>query len=447
MTRGNFCFIIVALWMFGSIPGRAHAQATLTLEEAVSLAVEHSREVQAKALQPGEIQQQIASMQAQRLPQFKATALVGELLDHPSLTFARGVFGNGIDGSFIPQQAVRLRAPERPIAIPFLQGNFALSQQYRMALDVKKLQLEKKLRAEEVRATRAEVVAAVKNVYYRLVLNRFSLDAAERNVNVYKEMERITLRYVSEKTVLKADLLEVQARHARAEYEATLVRDGIAEGKEELNSLLGRPIDLDFDVAPVESPESSLQNVEELRQRALAKSPAIRQAQLRVEEAGVARRIKKSEYIPDVSLNVGYLGVTGLPSIFPQKFAVAGVLVDWQPFDWGRKKHESAELDEKQQEASLVLKEEEDRVRIEVGKQWRKLNEARQFLAAARVNEDRARDDVRVVQARYSQNAALMKSVLESQAAASGAHEQTEKALIEWWQAQTNLDKTIGEKE
>src|ERR1051325_4711590 len=422
-------------------PFNAHAQPTLSLDEAVSLALDHSRRLQGATLETERAGQQIAAAKTQRLPQIKVTAFAGELLNHPTLTFAKGVFGTLPDGSPVPVGAVRLRAPERPLAIPFVQGTFPLSQQYRTALDVKKLTVEQRMKVEESRGARTEVIAAVKDHYYRLLLSQFSLNTAERNVSLYKELERITLQYVSEKAALKTDLLDVQARRARTEYDALVIRDRILKDKEELNSLLGRPVDEDFGVTPTGQVDTSVPELAELRAQAMAANPTVRQARLRVESAEVAKRIKRSEYIPDVSLSVNYLAVPGVPSIFPQRFVVAGAYVDWQPFDWGRKRHELAELSRSQQETVLALKDEEDRVCIAVGVQLRKLVEARHLLTAAQINEERAQEEVRVMQVRYSQNATLLKSVIESQAAASAGNEQTQRALTEWWEAQTSLDR------
>ena len=48
--------------------------------------------------------------------------------------------------------------------------------------------------------------------------------------------------------------------------------------------------------------------------------------------------MKKSEYIPDVSLAVTYVSPRNFDEFVPKNFAVAGVTVNWEVFDWGRKK-------------------------------------------------------------------------------------------------------------
>ena len=443
---GKIHFVLTAILVVGGTAAlSAQGQEVLTLDDAVARALAHNYSVQKAMLNPKKAGDEIAALRTQRLPQFRVSALAGQLLNRPTITFSQGVLGNLPNNQPLPAQTAHIPAPERPGAIGFAQINLPLSQQYRIGLDLQKLEVAKMIRQEESRQTKADVVAAVHAAYYKLLRTELGMATSERTLQTYKEMERVTIRYASEQTVLRSELLTVQAQRARAEYDATVFRDQFIALKEQMNSLLGRPIEVEFTLRSPEDPEQASLDLVALRERALAVSPAVKQAELRVQEAHIGRRIKKSEYIPDISLNAGYLAAPGLPNLLPQRIAAVGFVIDWQPFDWGRKRHESDELARFETEAELSLREAKDQVRIAVGTQVRRLAEARQLLAAARINQESAQEEVRIMEVRYSQSATLLKNVIESQAGASRASEQTMRALEEWWVAQTDLKKILGE--
>ena len=63
---------------------------------------------------------------------------------------------------------------------------------------------------------------------------------------------------------------------------------------------------------------------------------------MKLEEAELDARIKKAEYIPDVSLSLSYFSPVGIDFV-PDRFVSIGFYLSWEAFDWGRKGHELAE--------------------------------------------------------------------------------------------------------
>ena len=52
-------------------------------------------------------------------------------------------------------------------------------------------------------------------------------------------------------------------------------------------------------------------------------------------------RRERAEYIPDISLQLSYISIPNI-SFVPKNIVSAGFLMQWQPFDWGQKKHKIA---------------------------------------------------------------------------------------------------------
>ncbi len=90
--------------------------------------------------------------------------------------------------------------------------------------------------------------------------------------------------------------------------------------------------------------------------------------------------MKKSEYIPDVSAAFTYASPRNFDTFVPKNFAAVGVSVNWEVFDWGRKKHQLAEKQKTIEQANNNLRDAESNVMIEVGARMRDLQQAGQAL-------------------------------------------------------------------
>ena len=87
-----------------------------------------------------------------------------------------------------------------------------------------------------------------------------------------------------------------------------------------------------------------------------------------------------------------YVSPRNFDSFVPKNFAAAGVTVNWEVFDWGRKKHELAERQKTIDQANNDLRDAQSNVMIEVGTKMRDLKQAGQGAAG---REAQARDGAR----------------------------------------------------
>jgi outer membrane protein TolC len=181
------------------------------------------------------------------------------------------------------------------------------------------------------------------------------------------------------------------------------------------------------------------------RKLAVERRPELQQARLGIEQATLDRRIKKSEYIPDVSAGFVYLTPRNYAPVIPKNFANVGVVVSWEFFDWGRKKHQLAEKDKAVEQAKNELKETEDQVLIDVGDKLRKLQQSGQALRVARVAESSAKENLRVSTGRYKFQAVMLSDVLQSQASLAEATHESQSALLAFWTAKAEFEKALGE--
>jgi len=433
----------LACW---AAPRLAAQSEVLTLDEAVRLAVAHNRSIEQASLSATSTDDAIVAAKTQRLPQFKFSSTTGILLSRPTITFEKGAFGEYPGIGSVPGDTTNISSARKPTALLTGEVALPLTQQRRIGLGIRYLELSKKIAQQQVRLTRQEVVKQVRQAYCSILQTQSSLDAVEQTLALLRELSLQTSHYVKVGTALDGDLLNVRARLAQAEYDKAALIGPLATQKEQLNHLLGRPIDAEFRVAStVEA--SWIPELAEARERAVASRPEIEQARLKVHQADIDRRKKKSEYIPDVSLAVTYYSALNVSSSLPRNVAIAGVQASWEPFDWGRKRSELAQKEKSIQEATVALKDLEDRVRIEVGSAHRKMQEARMMLLASRASQESTREAARLASVRFRTNAALLKHVLEAQADIASANDGAQKALLAYWSARADLEKAIGDEQ
>jgi outer membrane protein TolC len=416
----------------------------LTLDQAISLALHDNRQVKNAQLGIGKAEDQLAATRTSRLPKFEFDALAGQQLVSPDFTFTKGVLGNYANVGPIPDHDIKLSTPIRPTAIFFGQITQPLSQLHRIRLNIKQAALLTDVAREQLRGQEQSAINNVKRTYYAIVQTESALESVRQALGFYRELDRVTGDYVIQQVALKADDLEVKTRLAKTETEELTASNQLNTLKEQLNQLLGRDIRTQFTVTPV--PETSLMNTDLAAARTLAleQRPEIREARLQVKQAELDKRIKKSEYIPDISAAFTYASPRNFDTFVPKNFAAAGVAVNWEVFDWGRKKHQLAEKQKTIEQASNALRDAESNVMIEVGARMRDLQQAAQALRVAKLKQETARENMRVSTNKYKLESALFSDVLQTQATLADADYQYQQALMAFWTARAEYEKAIG---
>src|SRR5262245_61702205 len=211
---------------------------TLTLEEAINLALRDNRQVKTTALEVSKYEDRLAAVRTRRAPEFKMNALSSQLLSSLDFKFEQGVFGNFPGIGPIPNADTTISHPRRPTTVVVGQINQPLSQLYRIGLSLKQLGAGREIAGQQEQAQRLAVINNVKRSYYAILQTQTGLFAAEESIKLYRELDRVTGEYIVQQVALKAEGLEVKTRLAKTEYDASTLRDQLASQKEQLNQLL-----------------------------------------------------------------------------------------------------------------------------------------------------------------------------------------------------------------
>lgn len=414
---------------------------SLTLEQAITLALKDNHSVKIAELGVGRASEDISAAKTARLPSLHWYTLVSGNLAHTTIKVP-----NPVDNQFPGLGPFFALNPDRkPIAFFGGSAVLPLTQQYRIGLHINLARVTRELDQAKLRQEQNETIDKVKKAYYAILQTGSALGSVREALKSYHELDKVTGDYVIQQVALKADHLVVQTRLAKVEYEELELSNRLATQKEQLNSLLGREVSTAFEVAPVPEFVSLKTDLAEARRIALERRPELEQAKLTVQQANLDKRIKKSEYIPDVSAGFVYLAPRNTDSVIPRNFANVGVIVNWEVFDWGRKKHQLAEKELAIEQAKNGLKETEDQILIDVGDKLRKLQQSARALHVAQLGEDSAKENLRVSTGKYKFQAVLLSDVLQSQAELAEASHGYQQALLTFWTAKAEFEKALGE--
>ena len=429
----------LAAWCQQITPGSAEV---LSLDHAINLALQNNRSLKNARLNVEKGEDEIQSIRTSRLPSTHFYGLVSQDMVKHEINLTNPVTGifPGIGPVF------SLSTSRRPTVVFAAQVLQPISQQYRIGLSIKQIELARDEEQQKLRSEEQSLANNVKKTYYGILQSESALENVRDEVKSYRELDRVTGEFVLQQVVLKSDHLQVQTRLAKAEYEAVDLTNRLATQKEQLNKLLGRDVLTEFTVSPVADATVIECDIPAARRRALEQRPELSEARLKVEQAKLDKRLKKSEYIPDVSVGFTWLTLRNFDEVVPKNIASVGVVMSWEPFDWGRKKRQLAEKSKTIEQAANALKEAEDQILIEVGDKFRRLQQTGQALRVARLSQATEREALRVTQVRYRFEAALLTEVLESQAKLADANDQYQQALLSFWTAKAELEKALGQE-
>jgi outer membrane protein TolC len=419
----------------------------LTLNQAIAIALKNNREAKNARLEIEKADDKLDAYRTRRLPSFKVSSLVSQPLNTIDTTFEKGVFGIYPGNVPVPLQDTIIKSSTNVTALLLGQVTQPITQLRRIGFQIKQQELDVEISQTQLSATEQSLVNEVKRAYYSILQTEGAVRSAEESVKLYHELDRVTGEYVVQQVALKTDLMDVQTRVAKAEYEVLTLNNSLSTQKEQLNHLLGRDVRTEFSVTDPETAQAVMRETDlmEARKRALEQRPEIREARLRLQQANLDKRVKKSERIPDVSLVFNTVTTVNYSNFVPRSATGIGIQVEWEVFDWGRKKHETAEKNRIIAQADNTVLETESKVLLEVNSRFRTLQESSQLIRIARLAQTAARANVQIAAYKYRLEAVLLKDVLTAQTSLANANYEYQKALLSFWTAKADFEKALGE--
>jgi outer membrane protein TolC len=446
MTCSPSTALLVSIGLLSAASSAAAQPAAirLTMDEAVTLALAHNRTIASAAMDVAKADESVATARSRRLPTFRIDGQMSQLLRPVEIRFPEGAFGTFEGIGPVPSAATTIKTSAQPTFYLNAQVGQPLTGLKEIGLNIRLSEAARALEREDLRSQQLAVAAEVKRLYSGILRTESALTAADASIDLLREVDRVMTDRATQRVALKSDALDVRTRRARAEDSRLTLQHNLASQKEQLNLLLGRDVLTPFDVAGV--PAATLVEVDltAARRQALESRPDLKRARLQHDQADLAEKIARADTIPDVSLAASYLSPFNIDGA-PRSIASVSVKVEWEPFDWGRRRRAIATRDLERQQTAVAVREAEDRAVVDVHTQFRRIEAARSRLKVAAMALDSAHEVSRVRTTQFKVNAALLQDVLQAGAALADAENEHQQALADFWQARADFERAIGQ--
>ena len=445
LARTLSAILLLMMLRASVVRGQEEQAKPLTLQEAVLLARSHNRELKQAEVEIHKQKEAFSEAKTQLYPRFDTYFLASELLTPLDFTIRSGTFGTFPATGPIPAKDSKIHTPARPVAITSVTATQPLTQLFRINLSIKQQQLAAELSRQSYFEREQELVNEVRRAYYAILQSQSELESQRALLAYFEELQQLTGRRLQQEAVLKADSLRITAQRTKALYQLTVIEDALADRKEALNHLLGRDLQAEFTVemVPASLPEES--SVQEARKIATEMRPEIKAETIKKERATLETKIEKTRYIPDISIQANYLTAPNI-SFLPQNLGAVGVLLTWQPWDWGQKHHNIAQKVDAEKQAQLSIDNVRDQVVQEVDSTFRRLREARELLTAAQAARDAEAETLRNEMDAYSHQTIVLSDLLQQQSSVANAEDQYRQGLFAFWKARADFQRALGEE-
>src|SRR3989454_3367989 len=439
------CVLAAALCLFPCAKAQTTDGAVLTLDEALQLAKSNNRDLKQFGLDVGKQREALGEAKTHLYPRFDTSVLAAQLLAPLDFTIRKGQFGTFPGTGPIPGANTDLHTPARPIAIASATATQPLTQLIRIHLSIADQRL--KVDAAQLSFDQREqrLTDDVRQSYYQVLQSQIQYESQQSMVKYLEELLQLTDRRVDQQAALKADRLSVKAELAKATYQLTMIEDTLADSKEALNHLLGRSVQTEFSAEPVPATFPEQEDLSAARTIALEHRPEVKLAANRVRQADLATRSEKSHYIPDVAIQASYFSPANI-NFLPQNIGSVGALLTWQPWDWGEKRHKVRQAALAEQQEELSLEDTREQILLDVNSKFRHLREARAHLAVVEAIRDAEIEKMRNQKEAYSQQTILLSDLLKQQSSLADAEGQYHQAVLAYWSARADFQKSLGEE-
>jgi outer membrane protein len=416
----------------------------VSLTEAIHAAQANNRAIQIAELERQKAALEFNSARTRRWPIFSVTALGSQPLSQVGITLERGSLGVYPADGPIPGRTTTLTSPLQFGFIGYVSVAQPLTQQHKIGLGITLAGIAVEASAEQVRMTRQAVVNEVRRLYYGIAQAESGRKTLQAAVDFLRQLETETNQQVMQRVVLREDALNVQAQRLQAEYDLLKTDDPIATQKEQLNRLMGRPIDTPLDIDAAAMIAADTVSLRDASAEALASRPEMRLAKVQQRKAQLERRLASAEFIPDVSLSLSGLRTVNFSSTLPNTISSVGIQATWDVFDWGRKRHTVQEKQDAELQAALQVKEAEASILADVAHHYRRLAEARKEVEVARARQSSGTEALRVLRNRYLQRTVMLSDVTRTESGLAEADHRYVQALADLATAQADFDRAIG---
>ncbi|HUP05230.1 MAG TPA: efflux RND transporter permease subunit, partial [Bryobacteraceae bacterium] len=372
---------LIALAAIGAAPAQAAAR-TLTLPEAVDLALKQNHAIQIGRARVQAEKQKLVTARADYFPQLSnSSAFMGDSAN-PLVTVPAGSLGVMPGLGAFPPADVSLNQGNSTVFLSSTTLGQPLTQIFKIRAANQAAAAERRGTEADLKKDEDEVIFGVHQLYFGLLAARKQIEAAHAGIAAGEERLRDASQSVEAGNALEVTVIGTRAGLLRARQSLIAAEDQAADYNAELDNLLGIPLDTELDLTDVGLTADPVAPREQYVAAALACNPEAQAAREAVSKARSGVAAARYEYIPDIGAFARHTYQHGVPFVV-NSFGSFGLQMSWNLFDWGKRQGVVGERQALLTQAEENLRRVKDTLAVEVAKAHRKIERSRQMISVA----------------------------------------------------------------
>ncbi len=422
---------------------KVHARA-LTLDEAVTLALSHSRAIQKAQAQVAELDATRKSTRGAFLPTLKVNANV--FVWDSELPFDLGDLGK-ILANFIPPGTPAMSFGNirdqvtSTISVTLAQP---LTPLWQISKGYSAIKHGKRAAQEMVKKSRVDVAADTRKAYIQLKQAQAGVKIAQSAVAQVQAQLKVAKAFFDAGVLEKKEVLKAEVGLARARGALVQTRAGFQLAQAALALKLGLGPDDPIDARErFGEPSPQTKTFGQYLQEALTQRPMLAAVKAQQASAHAQTSAAKGALIPTIVALATYQHSEGQGFIMPKNAFFAGGTLSWS-FDWGKDYYKLAAAKSKVRQTELDEKRLKDGIFLQVKQAFLALQTARQQLVIARAAITQAQEAFRIEESKFKQASATTTDVLNAQLALNSARLTEINALFGFHIARSELARATA---
>jgi multidrug efflux pump subunit AcrB len=436
----------VALLFALATPSQAQ-QRSITLDEALQLAMKQNSSVRIAEQKAREADAEVVQARAKYFPEAKNETNAMHTGETEFLTIKQGVLGTYGAMGPLPGKDVRIQLGKQDFLVSQTTVAQPGTQMFKIHAGLSAAQAEARMAHDDLNRVRNEASLNVKELYYKLLSTQQRKRAAELRLQAGEARLKEATDAAQSGVALQVKVLEGHAEISDSKHTLGSLEDQIADLTNSFNDLVGLPLETGTElIEPVEQPDdgqSASSEAVDPESMALAQNPDLLSAKEALKKAHAGFNAARAEYIPDVSFIVQHTYQNGAP-LLPENAYVVGFHSEWTLSEFGKRIGLVRERKSEVAQAQENLHATQNKVRMDVEAEARKLHRSETGLQAARESVTVRTELVRITNDQVVAKTAYDSALKDAQAQLADSKAQLFDAEMQRVVAQAELVRTEG---
>jgi len=406
----------------------AHAQERqVTLDEALQMAMQKNSTVRLASLKAKEADAKVVQARSNYFPTVSNQSNVVHSEKTESLTIPHGILGTYDSVGDLPGKDAKIKLGKQDFIVSQTTVALPITQVFKIHSGVSAAEADARIAHNDAERARNEVALNVKKLYYGLLSAHERKRALELRIEAGEEHLHEARSAAESGVALKVKVLEGQAQIADARHQLGRMEDEIADMQSAFNDLVGLPLLTDTQLL---EPDGKMEDavpsdvvVTEADTVAMMHNHELLSAMQALSKAHAGLNAARAEYIPDVSVFAQHVYQNGAP-LLPTSSAAFGVRMDWTILEFGKRIGLVRERKTQVAQANENLHAVENKVRMNIQTEVRKVRRADTGLQSAKQSVAARAELLRIITDEVEAKTATQASLKDAKAQLADAKAQ-----------------------